>query len=109
MGSRTYIILYTMLALSACTFDIHHEPDPYAPPVYVEDNSPSYIEIYYTGDLMCYQDPYSYPAEWCEWYDDDAVCCVWWASYYEDYYHDGWYEEWCRWGHDYCWEYNGSF
>ena len=53
MGSRTYIILYTMLALSACTFDIHHEPDPYAPPVYVEDNSPSYIEVYYTGDLMC--------------------------------------------------------
>jgi len=50
---------------------------------------------------MCWDDPYWYTEEWCDQYGDGTLCCVWYV--------DGWYEEWCQWDYDYCWEYNGSF
>ena len=52
--------------------------------------------IYYYGP-DCYEPPYLYDAEWCDWYDDGTICCVW--------YSDGWYEEFCQWENDFCWEY----
>ena len=48
----------------------------------------------------CYEEPYWHSPEWCDYYGD-ATCCVWYA--------DGWYEEWCQWDYDWCWEYNGSW
>lgn len=52
--------------------------------------------IYYY-DPGCYEVPYLYSAEWCDWYDDGTTCCIW--------YSDGWYEEFCQWENDLCWEY----
>ena len=68
--------------------------------VYTEPAS-SYIEVEYYYDDMCWEDPYWYSEEWCDTYGDGTMCCVWLV--------DGWYEEWCQWGYDYCWEYNGSW
>ena len=71
-------------------------------PVTYYDSGPSYAEVmlYSTPDL-CYEDPYYHAEDWCEYYDDGSMCCVWYV--------DGWFEEWCQWEHDYCWDYNGSF
>jgi len=57
------------------------------------------IEHYYAGG--CWDEPYHYVPEWCDWYDDGSTCCVWYV--------DDWFEEYCQWGSDICWEYNGSF
>tara|TARA_R100000808_G_C2052665_1_gene87509 strand:+ start:192 stop:518 length:327 start_codon:yes stop_codon:yes gene_type:complete len=108
MIKRLFFVCAASLIVG-CTFEVHREPSPHAPVTYVEGGGSSYIEAYYFDDLTCYEDPYWYSAEWCESYGDGSMCCVWWVSYYEDYYWDGWYEEWCQWDVDYCWEYNGTF
>jgi len=67
--------------------------------VEVEASSYDYDDYYY--DDACWEDPYWHAEEWCDYYNDGTLCCVWYV--------DGWYEEWCQWDYDYCWEYNGSF
>jgi hypothetical protein len=57
------------------------------------------VEVYYES---CYDEPYSTAPEWCDWYDDGTTCCVWYSD-------TGWYEEYCQWEYDTCWDYNGSF
>ena len=93
------------LALSGCTIDYRHDPHTptgHAPIVEYTEAGPSYVEVAVYGyDDMCFDDPYWHQEEWCEYYDDGTYCCVWYA--------DGWFEEWCQWDYDYCWEYNGSF
>jgi len=82
--------LTMMFSFVGCTFEFEsHEPS----------RATSYnhdVEIYYD----CYGEPYWFEPDWCDWYDD-AECCSW--------YIDGWYEEWCDWDYDGCWEYSGSY
>jgi hypothetical protein len=49
----------------------------------------------------CFEDPHHYTPEWCDWFDDGSTCCVWYV--------ENWFEEYCQWGTDICWDYNGSF
>ena len=94
--------LCVMFLFVSCTLDIQHEPTgPHTPTPYVENSGASYIEVVWYDDHSCYEEPYWYAPEWCEWYSDDTQCCAWYA--------DGWFEEFCQWGAEYCWEYNGSF
>lgn len=95
-------LLCVFSLICGCTLDIRHEPtESYGPPPYTENVGSSYVEATIYESYSCYEDPYWYSEEWCEYYDDGAMCCVWLS--------DGWYEEYCQWGYDYCWEYNGSF
>tara|TARA_Y100000034_G_C6867513_1_gene395559 strand:+ start:1137 stop:1445 length:309 start_codon:yes stop_codon:yes gene_type:complete len=95
--------LVCVLAFAGCTLEYDYEPAPtdpwHTPSVYIEYEIPGSDTYYY--DDGCWDEPYYYPPEWCDWYDDGTTCCVWWA--------DGWYEEYCQWEDDYCWEYSGSF
>ena len=99
------VILFFICALmcAGCTLEVDHGPySPEGPVTYTDQQTldTSYIEVYYYDD-GCWDDPYWYSEEWCDQYDDGTLCCVWYV--------DGWYEEWCQWDYDYCWEYNGSF
>ena len=84
----TFIIASALL--SGC-WQISYKSKPLspAPSVYVYD-APG-----------CWDEPYYYEPEWCDFYDDGTTCCVWQA--------DGWFEEYCQWGNDFCWDYNGSW
>ena len=73
-----------------------------------ESNGSAYIVVPTASD-SCWDEPYMYGAEWCDWYDDGSTCCVWYVekeiplcctltSY----------EEWCQWEDGWCWEYNGE-
>jgi len=97
------VCLSIAFILSGCTVewrDRGHTPT--TPVVYTElDPNVSYIEIEFYYDDACWDIPYWHSEEWCDYYDDGSSCCVWYV--------DGWYEEWCQWEDDYCWEYNGSF
>ena len=98
------IILFLAVAItfSGCTIEYRRTPTDhvvYAPTEYVE-TYPSYVEVTYESD-MCWDDPYWHSEEWCDYYDDGTMCCVWYV--------DGWFEEWCQWDYDWCWEYNGSW
>ena len=54
-------------------------------------------EVY---DYECYEEPYWEMPDWCDYYDDGGICCVWYV--------DGWYEEWCKWHYDdWCWQFVG--
>jgi len=68
------------------------------PVTYAESNYVATVEVYYES---CYDEPYTWLPEWCDWYDDGTTCCVWMV--------DGWYEEWCQWEDDWCWEYNAAW
>lgn len=91
------LILMLSLMLNGCRFTVDR-----APTVYVQEEASvaTPTAIYYYEDYCVYE-PYYHQAEWCDWYDDDSTCCVWFS--------DGWYEEYCQWGYNHCWEYNGSF
>jgi len=105
---KTILTLIFTLMFTGCTLDWH--VDEYCGPgtnrtcgpvTYTEPGT-SYIEVvFYSEPDLCFEDPYWHTEEWCDYYDDGAMCCVW--------YIDGWFEEWCQWGYDYCWEYEGSF
>ena len=88
---KYFILCLAVLSLLAtCTFEASRTPE--------HTPGASYLvtEVYYE----CYEDPYWHMPEWCDLYDD-AQCCTW--------YIDGWYEEWCDWDYDGCWEYFGSY
>jgi hypothetical protein len=87
---KNTILAVLLLLLTACEVQLR-TPD---------NDSGIGVTYVYTYDI-CEEDPYWYEPEWCDWYDSGATCCVW--------YTDGWYEEWCQWAYDWCWEYNGSF
>jgi hypothetical protein len=115
---RTLIMcLATVTMLTGCELHLgrggggHSPTGPTVSTEYVVTPDASYVEVevgsssgyyddYYYDDV-CWEDPYWHAEEWCDYYDDGSLCCVW--------YDDGWYEEWCQWDYDYCWEYNGSF
>ena len=63
------------------------------------ETTPIATEIIYVED--CAGEPYWFGPEWCDYYSDGSVCCVW--------YSDGWYDEWCQWRYDMCWEYQSSW
>ena len=97
------LILMMSLILQGCLFRTNVPIcDNCAPSSYVQESTSlnhTTASLYYED--YCADEPYYYAAEWCDWYDDNTTCCVW--------YSDGWFEEYCQWGYDYCWEYNGSF
>ena len=92
---KRLILIAAMATLAACTFDYD---DDYNGPAYVVVSEST--EASYALDV-CYDEPHWHEPEWCDYYDDGDVCCVWYA--------DDWYEEWCQWSNDWCWEYNGSY
>jgi len=101
---RKIVILCVASLILSCTLDIRREHDgPYAPVTYPDSETSEYVYvgISYYDDPLCYEDPYWHAPDWCDWYDDNTTCCVWYV--------DGWYEEWCQWEDDICWDYNGSF
>jgi hypothetical protein len=92
------LMLATALFTSGCVF-----PDTSLPP------RPDYENHYVVYELapvdevdLCYEEPYWWEPDWCDYYNDGAVCCVWYIG------HD-YYEEWCRWDYHWCWEYNGHW
>ncbi len=103
---KRVVLLAVMALLGGCTLEYDHDPCPSCGPIY---DDTEYIETsialdepdYYEYAPGCYEDPYYYSPEWCDYYDDGSTCCVWVS--------DGWYEEYCQWGNDWCWEYNGSW
>jgi hypothetical protein len=106
---KIILLIVCALSFTGCTLEYRDRGHtPSGPTVYTEYPDTSYVEVeidpvsveYYYDDL-CWEDPYWYTEEWCDQYDDGTLCCVWYV--------DGWYEEWCQWGYDYCWDYNGSF
>lgn len=114
MIKRIILVLACAFSLAGCTLEYRDRgcgpgtnrtcpPVIYTGPTTVDTSydAVEYEAEYYYDD-MCWEDPYWYAEEWCDIYDDGTMCCVWLAD-------DGWYEEWCQWGYDYCWEYNGSF
>ena len=98
------LALLIAITVSGCRLTFERaDCDGCIPSTYVQDKneaSETTAVIYYYED-SCYGEPYYYEAEWCEWYDNDTTCCVW--------YSDGWYEEYCQDAFDYCWDFNGSF
>jgi len=108
------IIMCLVVAATMAGCDLHlghggrHSPTgPTVSTEYVVTPETSYVEVgveyeteYYYDDA-CWDDPYWHAEEYCDQYTDGTLCCVWYV--------DGWYEEWCQWDYDYCWEYNGSW
>ena len=86
---RKLIIALACLLFTGCTLEVED-------PAYAEGSV--YVEIVYDE---CYEEPYWYMPEWCDYYSDGTECCVWYV--------DGWYEEWCQWDYDWCWYYEGSW
>ena len=82
------------LLLTCCTFEYPDAGCGWNP----ETDYSATVSIYYES---CYGEPYYEPPLWCDWYDDGATCCTWMV--------DGWYEEWCQWDTNWCWEYNGAW
>ena len=95
---KIVIVSLVSLALSCCTLEFRDDRN--TPTIY--DNPGAYdaaITVYYEA---CSIEPYPYSPEWCDEYSDGTVCCVWT--------NDNWqYEEWCQWGYDACWDYNGAW
>jgi hypothetical protein len=89
---RNFVMCFLAgIILSGCTFEFGH---PQAPDITTAYDT-SYDDAYYC------EVPYTHIPEWCDYYDDGSLYCVWYV--------DGWYEEWYQWDSDYCWEYNGSW
>jgi len=97
------VCLLFALPLIGCTLEIDPGPTTLEPSGYYVEYETSYeSDGYYYDDYYGYcEEPYWHGADWCDYYDDGSICCVWYV--------DGWYEEWCQWDYDWCWEYNGSF
>ena len=105
---RIILALACIFTFAGCTLDWHVDRHcgpgtnrtcgPVATDYSEGHTSDVTIDVYYD---ICYDEPYYWSPEWCDWYSDGTTCCVWMA--------DGWFEEWCQWDTDYCWEYNGSF
>jgi len=85
------VCLLAMFVMSGCTIEF----DPPRRPIITTAYDSSYDYVYYC------EEPYPFEPEWCDYYIDGSVYCVW--------YIDGWYEEWYRYDYDSCWEYNGSW
>ena len=87
---KLFTLGFLCLLLSCCT--VRYETAP------VLTGDVGAVTVYYSH---CADEPYYEEPEWCDWYDDGTTCCVWMV--------DGWYEEWCQWENDWCWEYNGAW
>ncbi len=99
---KAILAIVCAITFAGCTLDWHVDkhcgpgtnrtcgPAPATPTVYAQYDSP-----------VCWDEPYHYEPEWCDFYDDGVTCCVWQA--------DGWLEEYCQWSNDFCWDYNGSW
>jgi len=81
-----------MMMFGACV----DAPQEEIPPVIAGDTSN--LLIYYSG---CeHAQPSSNPS-WCDFYEGGGACCTW---------HDaGFYEEWCQYPKNLCWEMNGGW
>lgn len=89
------IIMTAFAAIAGCDLTIK-QPAPW--PSHSVGHSATHIEV----NNYCADEPYYHSPEWCDWYDDGTTCCVWLAE-------TGWFEEYCQWEYDFCWDYNGSF
>ena len=92
------IVAMTILAgtMVSCYVDMDSRHDDHShTTVYYSEQRGLYFH-----DLACYVRPYDAPSLWCDLYPE-AECCTWYV--------DGWYEEWCDWDFNGCWEYNRSF
>jgi len=102
---KIILLIICALSFAGCTLEYDYEPGPtdpgYTPSVYIEYEVPVGARYYYED--VCWDDPYWHTEEWCDYYDDGSLCCVWYVDGF------GEYEEWCQWDYDWCWEYNGSF
>ena len=87
---KLFTIGILCLLLTCCT--VRYETQP------ILTGDTHLVEVYYK---QCSDEPYYAPPEWCDWYDDGTTCCVWNV--------DGWYEEWCQWENDWCWEFSGAW
>jgi hypothetical protein len=87
---KLFTLGFLCLLLSCCIVEVEPRPVP----------DTSGVTVYYTPDY-CAQDPYEWEPEWCDWHDDNTICCVWLV--------DGWYEEWCQWQGDWCWDFLGEW
>jgi hypothetical protein len=91
------VLAILILTYSGCYLDFDSRND---------DHSRSYTNNYndnpseYLYYVQCHAEPYNHGFQWCDLYAE-AECCTW--------YIDGWYEEWCDWDFDGCWDYNRSF
>jgi hypothetical protein len=105
---KRLVLLAAVATFAACTFDYK---DDYNGPAYVV--VPESAESAYALDV-CYDEPPWYEPDWCDYYDDGDTCCVWYveadySEYAPNWNNAGWYEEWCQWSNDWCWEYNGAW
>ena len=92
----TLCALIIALSMGCLVYDPPTRPNP--------DGSYTVPTYYYTpdsSDYVCYDEPYIWSPDWCDYYSDNTICCVWYV--------DGWYEEWCQWGDDWCWDYVGAW
>ena len=89
---RVAILSFFCLTLACCNLEFRTIPRP------VNVSYGVVVDTYYES---CYEEPYYHSPLWCDWYDDGTTCCVWMV--------DGWYEEWCQWQDDWCWEYLGAW
>ena len=89
------LIFVMALFTSGCVF-----PDTSLPPEPGYENHYVVYELAPMGEVdLCYEEPYWWEPDWCDYYHDGTACCTW--------YIDGWYEEWCKWDYHWCWEFNG--
>jgi len=100
---KRMILIMVMVMMAGCAFRYEHEPCHDCGPLHDET---AYIQTtialdHYEYSPGCYDEPYYHSPEWCDDYGDRSTCCVWYV--------DGWFEEYCQWGNDWCWEYNGSW
>jgi hypothetical protein len=105
------VCLLAMFILTGCDISFHgRHHTPTGPTVVTTEYQrpdTSYTEVsysdsyYYDDDYSYCEEPYWHAPEWCDYYDDGSVYCVWYV--------DGWYEEWYQWDYYSCWEYNGSW
>ena len=87
---KSFTLAILCLLLSCCMVELETRPV----------TNTSGASVYYGPDY-CTEDPYYWSPEWCDLHSDGTTCCVWMV--------DGWYEEWCQWQDDWCWEYLGAW
>ena len=90
---KRFTLVILCLLLSGCTIEMD-VPD--------HGHTTATVVVEYEYEEVCFEDPYWEMPEWCDYYNDGSLCCVWYVG--------GWYEEWCKWHYDdWCWEYNGAW
>ena len=86
------ILCVMMMVVGACV----NAPQEDISPVIVGDTSN--LLIYYSN---CeHMQPSANPT-WCDFYEGGGACCTWDVA--------GFYEEWCQYPDNLCWEMNGGW